>query len=228
VRRIAEEPRGASLHGVSKLSGARGRADGEDLRCRGRSRRARVMVDLRRILEFPESSVSAGDATNIRMARAAFTAGPRGRKAEIRGSHPSCREPSGLLPMRQWSPGTGLTPAAELGAVAARCEHRRPCHPRATSSGHERYPADNLGHSKRSLSGLPAPDLGVRGGPKLHGMQGGRSCRVGLASSTSLPAEPRPMDEAITTPTRVASSGRPPPAARPTGYPDRPGHAVGC
>lgn len=105
--------------------------------------------------------------------RAAFTAGPRGRKAEIRGSHPSCREPSGLLPMRQWSPGTGLTPAAELGAVAARCEHRRPCHPRATSSGHERYPADNLGHSKRSLSGLPAPDLGVRGGPKLHGMQGG-------------------------------------------------------
>jgi len=35
------------------------------------------------------------------------------------------------------------------GAIATRFEHRRshrPCHPRATSSGHGRYPADNHGH----------------------------------------------------------------------------------
>jgi hypothetical protein len=40
-------------------------------------------------------------------------------------------------------------PPAELGAVAVRWEHRRsrrPCHPRATGTGHERYPADSHGH----------------------------------------------------------------------------------
>src|SRR5215211_3615986 len=45
----------------------------------------------------------------------------------------------------------GTRSPAELGAVAARSEHRRscrPCHPRATSSGQQRYPADNHGHSK--------------------------------------------------------------------------------
>jgi hypothetical protein len=43
-------------------------------------------------------------------------------------------------------------PPAEPGAVAARCEHRRsrrPCHPRAISSGHERYPAVTHGHPER-------------------------------------------------------------------------------
>jgi hypothetical protein len=29
------------------------------------------------------------------------------------------------------------------------CGSRRPCHPRAISSGHERYLADNHGHSER-------------------------------------------------------------------------------
>jgi hypothetical protein len=39
----------------------------------------------------------------------------------------------------------GPHPLGELGAVAARCEHhrsRRPCHPRAISSGHERMPGE--------------------------------------------------------------------------------------
>jgi hypothetical protein len=44
--------------------------------------------------------------------------------------------------------------AVELGAVAARPKHRcshRPCHSRAISSGHERYPADSHGHSERAV-----------------------------------------------------------------------------
>jgi hypothetical protein len=43
----------------------------------------------------------------------------------------------------------GPHPLGQLGAVAARWERRRsrrPCHPRAISSGHQRYPADNHGH----------------------------------------------------------------------------------
>ena len=45
---------------------------------------------------------------------------------------------------RRWSPRTGLTP----GRAGSRHLHvragrsRRPCHPRAISSGHQRYPAD--------------------------------------------------------------------------------------
>ena len=49
----------------------------------------------------------------------------------------------------QWSVRTGLTLRAGLGAVAASWEHRRshlPCHPRATSTGHERYAAVSRGH----------------------------------------------------------------------------------
>ena len=43
------------------------------------------------------------------------------------------------------------SPLGQLGAVAARWKHRRsrrPCHPRAISSGHERYVAVTHGHSK--------------------------------------------------------------------------------
>jgi hypothetical protein len=50
----------------------------------------------------------------------------------------------------------------------------RPCHPRAISSGHERYPADNHGHSERPQGRAHAADLGRASRPKLHGMQGVR------------------------------------------------------
>jgi hypothetical protein len=45
----------------------------------------------------------------------------------------------------------GPYPLDELGAVASTCEvvFHRPCHPRARSSGHERYQADSHGHSQR-------------------------------------------------------------------------------
>jgi hypothetical protein len=43
----------------------------------------------------------------------------------------------------------GPHPRDQLGAGAVRWEHRRsrrPCHPRAISSGHQRYVAVNHGH----------------------------------------------------------------------------------
>jgi len=53
------------------------------------------------------------------------------------------------LAHEQWLTEDDLRPAVELGAAAAaRSEHRRsrrPCYPRAISSGHQRYPADNHG-----------------------------------------------------------------------------------
>jgi hypothetical protein len=51
--------------------------------------------------------------------------------------------------------GDGPNLRGDLGAVGTRCEHRRsrrPCHPRAISSGHERYPADNHGHSEKTVA----------------------------------------------------------------------------
>jgi hypothetical protein len=54
----------------------------------------------------------------------------------------------------------GPHPLGKLGAVALGWEHRRArqsCHPRAISSGHERYSADSHGHSRRPLRWAPAP-----------------------------------------------------------------------
>jgi hypothetical protein len=59
-----------------------------------------------------------------------------------------------LLPTMHWSPRTGLTLWARLGAFAARrgaSPFSRPC-PRAISSGHRRYPAVNHGLSVRGIA----------------------------------------------------------------------------
>jgi hypothetical protein len=55
----------------------------------------------------------------------------------------------------QSSAGTGLNlwtswklSLAGLGLVVI----AGPCHPRATSSGHERYPADSHGHSRTAVA----------------------------------------------------------------------------
>jgi hypothetical protein len=70
--------------------------------------------------------------------------GPRGA-----GHPPAAASPSGLLPTRRARQGRA-SPCGPAGSFAARSEHRhsgRPCHPRAISSGHERYPADSHGQS---------------------------------------------------------------------------------
>jgi hypothetical protein len=73
----------------------------------------------------------------------------RGRKATDR-TQAAVRPPASCQ-RGTWITEDGPYPRAEVGAIAATCEHhrsRRPCHPRAISSGHERYPADNHGHSQ--------------------------------------------------------------------------------
>jgi hypothetical protein len=47
------------------------------------------------------------------------------------------------------------SPSGPVGAIAVRWAHGRsycPCHPRAISSGHERYPAVNHGHSETTVA----------------------------------------------------------------------------
>jgi hypothetical protein len=85
-----------------------------------------------------------------------------------------CREPSGLLPTMQWSPGTGPTlrpgwsrrrqarASSFVSAVPPTCHKQR-------------SPAVRSGQS-RSLrggrwAGCPVSDLGWGSRPKLHGMQ---------------------------------------------------------
>jgi hypothetical protein len=87
-------------------------------------------------------------------------------RARVESPPPGCREPSGLLPTRQWSPGTALTLWASWVPSPSGAEHhrsRRPCHPRAISSGHQRYPADNHGHFEK-LDGLGSTALTWGGG----------------------------------------------------------------
>ena len=67
---------------------------------------------------------------------------------------PSCREPCGLLPTMQWSPGEGLAlrlslwPSPPGGNIFIRAGRATPC---AISSGHRRYLADSHGHLKRAV-----------------------------------------------------------------------------
>lgn len=84
-----------------------------------------------------------------------------------------CREPSGLLPTNWWSPGTGLTvrPSWSRRRQARDRGSCRPCHPRATISGHQRYVADSHGHFKAADGWVHSSDLDCLSRPKLHGMQ---------------------------------------------------------
>jgi hypothetical protein len=87
------------------------------------------------------------------------------------------------LPTRPSSARDEPHPTREREAFSDRCEphrSRRPCHPHATSSGHQRYPAVSHVTPKGSLSGLFAPDQRERSRPKLHGMKVVKAC-IGLA-----------------------------------------------
>jgi hypothetical protein len=126
-----------------------------------------------RAAQTPVSTITAAQARE-----------PRRPRWGVRRSHPTppracgpC-QPSGSHPKR-----ASLTGRA--GTVAARCQHRRsrrPCHPRAISSGHERYPADNHGHSEKTV-GLGARALTCGGG-------GGRNCMACKGSGVQIPSAP--------------------------------------
>jgi hypothetical protein len=67
--------------------------------------------------------------------------------------------PPGSCP-RGGGPEDGPRPLRKLGMVTFRCEprrSRRPCHPRAMGSGHERYAAVSQSHLRRPLRWLRLP-----------------------------------------------------------------------
>jgi hypothetical protein len=104
----------------------------------------------------------------------------------VRGSSPESWLPRALRTLAHEAVVTEDEPhpRAGWGAIAARCEHRRsrlPCHSRAISSGHQRYPADTHGHSKAAV-GLGANSLTCGGG-------GARNCMAckGSTLGSTLP-----------------------------------------
>jgi hypothetical protein len=111
-------------------------------------------------------------------ARTAATRQPFSRRARVRVSPPSCREPFRTLAHEEGHTEDGPHPAVELGAVAARSKHRRsrrPCHSRAISSGLDRSRADNYGQRRSStdLRGVTplqvtiAADLALGAGSRI-------------------------------------------------------------
>jgi hypothetical protein len=93
--------------------------------------------------------------------------------------HLLARQPPRLsnFPTSRWFPRTGLTlwPSWSGRPRYGRRRSRRPCHSRATSSGHQRYPADNHGYSERAIGPeRTALSWGWGSKPELHGMQGVR------------------------------------------------------
>jgi hypothetical protein len=72
-----------------------------------------------------------------------------------------------------------------------RCS-RRPCHPRAISSGHERSPADNHGHSKEAI-GLDARSL-------TWGEGNGRNCMACKGSGVQRTFDSGPQSQGTGTP----------------------------
>jgi hypothetical protein len=72
---------------------------------------------------------------------------------------PSCREPFRAPAHQEWLTGDGPHPAVETEPSPRQGEQRRsrrPCHPRAICSGHQRYPADTTVTS-RSLVPYDTP-----------------------------------------------------------------------
>ena len=137
------------------------------------------------------------------------------------------------------------SPSRQLEPSPSPADHRRPrrpCHPRAISSGHQRYPADRHGHSAWTVH-QDRPLLTWRSGAARNCMAcGGQAMRpyparpvdsapthggperrmrtvspLVLVSSPNAAHEPWrlcPVAEAIRTPSLVASSCRSRPAAR--------------
>jgi hypothetical protein len=116
---------------------------------------------------------------------------------------PGFREPFRALANEKWLTEDGPHPLAGLGAIAARWKPRRscrPCHPRAISGGHQRYPADNHGHSQKT-SGQGAP-------PLTWGRGEGRNCMACKGSGVQIPSAPPPHRGRSAAVSRPASTRR--------------------
>jgi hypothetical protein len=100
------------------------------------------------------SAGTSGHGRRVRIAAerlsTATTSGGEAAWPGVRIPSTTAAPPLAACPRGRWSPRTALTFVLSWGAVSARCEHRcspRPCHSRAISSGHQRYPTDSHGHS---------------------------------------------------------------------------------
>ena len=91
-----------------------------------------------------------------------------------------CRKPSGLLPHAAGGHRRPALPSRQPEPSPSPAEHRRnpgrPCHPRAMSSGHQRYVADRHGHSDEA-AGLSACPLSWDRGGARNCMACKGSCR---------------------------------------------------
>jgi hypothetical protein len=120
----------------------------------------------------------------VRRNRCAYSLLTLGR-GEGRNAVPSlptdCREPSGLLPTRQWSPGRASPngygePTARPGY---RHHPRPPCHKCAIHSGPDRSRADNHGQQRSSLDLRRSPPSQVTAAAELALGAGGRRFKSG-------------------------------------------------
>ena len=131
---------------------------------------------------------------------------------------PSTRLPRALRTLAHEAvvAGDGPHPLGQLGAVTVRCgasSFSSAVPPRAISSGHQRYPADNHGHFEK-LDGLGSTALTWGGGGPRNCMACKGSDRSALGLTLPLAMASMPRARARATRRWVASFDRPPRAAR--------------
>jgi hypothetical protein len=152
--------------------------------------------------EAPAVTTATGNCRSGRHQAARKPPLRRGARAGV--SRSGCREPAGLLPTMRRVTEDGLTLRTSWEPSPPRasdCRSRRPCHPRATSRGHEPYPAASRGSLRNVCrAGRPPLTSGVEqaetawheGGQGLY-----RPCRARLADR-SLVAEDRSAEASAT------------------------------
>jgi hypothetical protein len=103
------------------------------------------------------------------------------RIRRLRAWCPTCRKAPSALANDAVVAGDGLTrwPSWEPSPPGRSGRSRRPCHPRATSRGHQRYPADSHGHSEK-VADRAAPLLTWGGGGSRNCMACKRSLQDDL------------------------------------------------
>jgi hypothetical protein len=122
------------------------------------------------------------------------------RAARVRALYPCCREPSGLLPTRRWSPRTGLTLRSRRSQRrhGVRGHRRWTCHKRAIHTGLVRSRADNHGQQRSRLDLRRSPPSQVAAAAELALGAGGRRFNPAVPTTsmspwvTNLPGSFRP------------------------------------
>jgi hypothetical protein len=108
---------------------------------------------------------------------------------EFESPHPAAASPPGSCQRGGGHRGRA-SPCSELEAVAARCgasSFSPPCHPRAISSGHQRYPAESHGQSEEAVGlGRPFPTWGGGGARNCMACKGSGGSNP-LSSTTRKP-----------------------------------------